>query len=207
MFKFFVLALTIVFASAKLGGDIADSVKTVANFRCLKQHLSFLIFRAYRSLGSVDPTAIPNIQHAYAAGFRDIDIYIFPCFKCGNPRGQVRTTVNALKGQPYHWIWLDVERHRWGSKEANRRFLAEMFDEAPKHGKPVGIYTSSAEWSRVVGNDWSAGAKFKLWWPRWNKKQTLRDFQPFAGWRSCYIKQYFNERKACNIEFDCNYKQ
>lgn len=39
--------------------------------------------------------------------------YIFPCFKCGNPAGQVRDTVNTLKNQgadfgmvglsPLHW--------------------------------------------------------------------------------------------------------
>jgi len=206
MVKFLVLVLTIALTGAKLGGDIADSEKTVDDFKCLKDHISFLIFRAYRSIGSVDPTAVPNIKNAKAAGYDDIGAYIFPCFKCGDPKGQVIATVTALKTVPYNELWIDVERHQWGTKEANRAFLSAMFDEAPKHGKPVGIYTSSAEWSVVVGNDWTAGAKFKLWWARWDNKQTLDNFQPFAGWTSCYIKQYSDEVRKCNIEYDCNYK-
>lgn len=208
MLKYLLIALVVIFTSAKEGGDIAISTRTVDNFKCLKQHgISFVIFRGFRSYGAVDPYVILNIKNAHAAGYSDIDVYVFPCLKCGDPRGQIRKMVNALKGLPYNSIWLDVERFQWKNKEANRKFLAEMFDEAPKHGKPVGIYTNSVEWNAVVGNDWTQGARFRLWWAHWDKKATLDNFQPFAGWKQCFIKQYFSERTVCNIEYDCNFKK
>jgi len=40
--------------------------------------------------GEVDPNASGNIGNARAAGIPYVDVYMFPCPKCGNPSGQVK---------------------------------------------------------------------------------------------------------------------
>lgn len=39
-----------------------------------------------------------------------MDAYIFPCFSCGNPRGQMNATVSTLRngGAEFGMIWLDI---------------------------------------------------------------------------------------------------
>ena len=53
------------------------------DFECLKNAgYGFLIVRGYRSYGSPDPEAIHTIANARQAGFKYIDVYMFPCPKC-----------------------------------------------------------------------------------------------------------------------------
>ena len=206
--RFLFLSLSIAIVSGLLGIDASAGPFSPDSFACLKkQNLTYAIFRAYRSTGIVDPAVVANIKNAHAGGINDVDVYIFPCFKCGKPKMQIINTVNALKGQNYNRIWIDVERREWGSKADNRKFLTEIFEEAPKHGKPVGIYTSESEWSVIVGNDWTAGSKFPLWWPRWNNNPTLDDFKPFAGWTKIVMKQYIDNKTTCKINYDMNFKR
>lgn len=207
--KIVFIALTIAFVSAKFGFDASAGPFNVASMTCMKNNgFTFAIFRGYRSYGVVDPNVRTNVINANAGGIRDVDIYIYPCSKCGNPRSQVIATVKALAGAAYNRIWIDVERYGWdlNKKSFNRQFLAEMFDEATKHGKKSGIYTSSAEWGPIVGNDWTVGSKYSLWWARWDNKATLSNFQPFAGWRSCFMKQFESDRTACGVSYDRNFK-
>jgi len=203
----FILVLTV---TAKFGFDASAGPFTADSMKCMKENnYVYAIFRAHQQIGRVDPNAVANVKAALAGGIDDVDVYIYPCVKCNDPKEQVIRTVNALKGLNYRRIWLDIERQGWNldTKEANRRFVSDMFEEAPKHGKVVGVYTSSAEWSQIVGNDWTAGAKFPLWWPRWDAKPTLDNFQPFAGWNACVMKQYDHNKNLCGVNFDPNYKQ
>ena len=54
------------------------------DFKCLKDDgYEFVIVRGYRSTGEPDPDAIHTIANARDAGFEYIDVYMFPCPKCG----------------------------------------------------------------------------------------------------------------------------
>ena len=103
--------------STKTGGTFGVDLSTAfskSNFECLKgQGFDFAIIRAYQStgkltfintgstnpvsayflllffVGQTDPNAKYNIENARAAGISNIDVYMFPCPKCGNPSGQV----------------------------------------------------------------------------------------------------------------------
>ena len=69
-------------ADATLGLDLSTSTSKTA-FSCLKsQGYEFVIVRAYRSSGSPDSAASSTIYNAKAAGFNNIDVYMFPCPKC-----------------------------------------------------------------------------------------------------------------------------
>ena len=67
---------------ATIGLDVSTLVYP-KDFECLKNAgYEFLIVRGYRSYGSPDPDAIHTIANARQAGFKYIDVYMFPCPKC-----------------------------------------------------------------------------------------------------------------------------
>ena len=68
---------------ATMGIDVSTLVYP-KDFECLKNAgYEFLIVRGYRSIGSPDPNAIHTIANAREAGFKYVDVYMFPCPKCG----------------------------------------------------------------------------------------------------------------------------
>ena len=69
-------------ADSTLGVDISTSTSKTA-FSCLKNEgYEFVIVRAYHSNGEPDRAAPVTISNAEAAGFRYVDVYMFPCPKC-----------------------------------------------------------------------------------------------------------------------------
>jgi hypothetical protein len=49
-------------------------------WQCLKSNgYSFAIPRAYKSSGTVDSNVNVNVKNARDAGFKNVDIYMFPC--------------------------------------------------------------------------------------------------------------------------------
>jgi len=77
------------------------------------------LHRAWRSYGAFDPSVVQSIANLKTAGFKTIDVYMFPCFKCGNPAGQVNKTLDGLAsaGARFGTLWLDIEGSGvyWGS--------------------------------------------------------------------------------------------
>uniref|UniRef100_A0A914LYT8 Hyaluronoglucosaminidase n=1 Tax=Meloidogyne incognita TaxID=6306 RepID=A0A914LYT8_MELIC len=59
------------------------ALTSIDKFKCLKEKLSvkFVIVRASRSNGYFDDNAVANIENAWAAGIKEVDIYIWPCVK------------------------------------------------------------------------------------------------------------------------------
>ena len=207
MIKVFFVFFAAALVSASIGFDASSGPFKTNSMSCLKNNgYSFAIFRGYRSYGVVDPNAVKNINAAHAGGINDVGAYIFPCVKCGNPAKQIVDMVNGLKGASYSWIWIDIEQLNWSSNKAtNRKFVQGMMDEAPKHGKSVGIYTNSNGWNTIVGNDWTNGSKFPLWWAYWDRK-AIMNFKPFAGWKTAKIKQFDNDKTICDVGLDKNFK-
>ena len=69
--------------SATKGIDVSTLVYSTG-FKCLKgDGYDFLIVRGYRSTGKPDTNAIHTIANAREAGFKYIDVYMFPCPRCG----------------------------------------------------------------------------------------------------------------------------
>lgn len=83
VYAFLLLALSSWYsADATKGLDVSTLVYP-KDFECLKDAgYEFLIVRGYRSYGSPDPDAIHTIANARQAGFKYIDVYMFPCPKC-----------------------------------------------------------------------------------------------------------------------------
>ena len=117
------VALLFVSAFADYGVDISGGVDS-GSFGCMVSNgYTFTIVRGYCSYGDVDPNAVSNIQNAYAGGMSHVDAYLFPCFSCGNPAGQVDALVGAIAGTGYGMIWLDIEVYQWGDTSDNINFI------------------------------------------------------------------------------------
>ena len=67
---------------ARVDGIDVSSLVSIDSFKCLRNlGYDFLIVRAYRNRrqGEPDRNAPQTLANAKAAGFRDIDVYMFPC--------------------------------------------------------------------------------------------------------------------------------
>ena len=106
-----VLALAAAPSHATLGVDVAYNYP-LSGWSCLRSNgYQFAIVRCYQSLGHVDAQCAPSVQKAWSAGFKNVDLYVFPCPKCGNATGQIQSLYDYVKAQNvnYGLIWLDIE--------------------------------------------------------------------------------------------------
>jgi hypothetical protein len=199
---------------ATTGVDVSQGVST-SEWECLKSPggqgpVEFAIVRSFRSTGSVDPAAVGTIKAARAAGVPYVDGYIFPCFSCGNPTGQVSETKNNLDSSyaKYDMLWYDIEPYAWSSDLAsNQAFIKAMVDEGIALGIKAGVYSNWNSWQEIVGSSWSypASKGLPIWYPHYDGSQSFSDFVPFGGWKTPLIKQYLGDKSSCGVGIDYNY--
>jgi hypothetical protein len=119
-----------------------------------------------------------------------VDGYIFPCYSCGNPAGQMDAAISGLAaagvkhmpipqnetreslaaksnetlGATYGMLWIDVEGTQYWSTStsSNVAFLNDMVAEGVKKGISLGIYTSNSQWSPITGG-YTGLSKYPLW--------------------------------------------
>ncbi|KAE9546251.1 hypothetical protein FO519_010537, partial [Halicephalobus sp. NKZ332] len=182
-----------------------------SGFKCLWDHsYRFFVARVYRSTGAYDTTGIQNIKNARAAGWKDVDGYIFPCLSssCPSAKTQVANTVNELhaKGAQFGMIWLDIEKLAWpADHNHNRQFITDMMQELDALKVNYGIYTNNYMWGSIVG-DWSGGSHRPLWWADYNGHQDYSGFKAFGGWSKPSIHQYSGSVNGpCGVNMDQNW--
>ncbi len=116
-------------AIATVGVDVSQRTP-LSSWQCAKSNgYNFAVVRVYCSSGHTDSNGPANIQDAWNAGIAHVDGYIFPCFSCGNPAGQMDATINYLAqhvtiegldgaksdnstlttGVKVGMLWLDIE--------------------------------------------------------------------------------------------------
>eukprot|EP00933_Yihiella_yeosuensis_P045095 TRINITY_DN4040_c0_g2_i1.p1 TRINITY_DN4040_c0_g2~~TRINITY_DN4040_c0_g2_i1.p1 ORF type:complete len:257 (-),score=8.12 TRINITY_DN4040_c0_g2_i1:168-938(-) len=175
--------------------------------KCIRgKGYKFAIPRGYRSSGSIDPNVVNNVKNAWSAGFKNVDVYIFPCPRCGNGAGQVKTLASYLKkhGVKYGMMWLDIEGTQyWGSQANNRKFFESMLSGARAAGVKIGIYSSMYQWNPIMGS-YSKGAKYPLWYAHYDRSASFSDFRSFGGWSRPAIKQYIGDTTVCSSGVDVN---
>ena len=193
--------------SCGLGVDVgAPGGQKLPDFNCVKASgRDFAIIRGYRSYGIVDANATVNIKNALAAGL-EVDVYLFPCVPCNNPKEQVDDLVKALIDLNYGRIWVDVEVYKWFSDlNKNREFVKDMLERIVFHGKKGGIYTPVGSYEKVVGKGWNYASQFPLWLGVWDDIDRIDYYQPFAGWYKPAIKQYSLWPNICGMRLNLNY--
>ena len=112
----FVLALVLTVAlSVHFGVDLSVATDQ-ATFKCLQQEheTSFVIVRAFRSLGAVDVNAGNTIVAASNAGITNIAAYVFPCIQtsayavnnnitCPSAEDQIDLTIKELASKSVYF--------------------------------------------------------------------------------------------------------
>jgi len=194
-------------AFATVAIDISEPA-TYWNFQCMFQmDIELAVVRAWRSTGEPDINAPLNICNAETVGLV-VDVYMFPCYECGNAQQQVRDTVNFLnKSKPgFDVFWFDIEAPElWSSDPANNSlFMQNLIDEGTSQGLFLGIYTSVDAWSAIMG-DYDGGAPYPLWYPGYDNTTSFSDFQPFGGWKVPTMKQYTPNASVCGTSVDMNW--
>ena len=101
---------------------------TPAGWTCLRNNgFSFGIVRAYQSFGQPDSRAAATVANAWAGGMAHVDVYMFPCPRCGKSAAtQVDELVHYLRsnGVRYGMVWLDIEgAGYWRDQGFNRYVL------------------------------------------------------------------------------------
>ena len=178
-----------------------DSVECLYN-----NSYRFAIIRGYLSRGSVDPNIVANLKDAWDGGMKYVDVYIFPCVPCGNPKGQIDTLLKGLENSKYERIWIDVEPLDWKKDMAeNQKFILDMIDELEAKNKTIGIYTNLDSWRSIVGVDWNGTQNYTLWYGHHDNNASFSDFSPFGGWTDPMIKQYTVDAKECNVSIGLDY--
>lgn len=80
----------------------------VVCFFFLLNHHSFAIVRCYCSSGKVDSNCATSVSRCWEAGFSHVDVYMFPCYSCGDGGSQVETLYDYLVDNDvtYGEVWL-----------------------------------------------------------------------------------------------------
>jgi len=196
-----ILLLLLLYTHQSLGFD-HELLHNVSNLVCMKQAgYNYAIFRGYRSTGIFEPLIQQNLRNAEAAGIAHVDVYLFPCVSCLNPRVQVDTLVDGLKGYNYGMIWIDIEIRAWNDDFAtNQQFILDIVDQVKKRGVPVGVYTSYHNWENIVGINWEGIKEVPLWYAHWDRATNFNDFKPFGGWTKPVMKQYASDLSLCGMD-------
>ena len=62
-------------------------------------------------------------------------------------------------------LWLDIEGPTyWKDQAFNRQFFEQMVSTAVNNGIRLGIYTSNSQWSVIMGNSYTLGSRYPLWY-------------------------------------------
>jgi len=139
----------------------------------------------------------------------NVDVYMFPCYSCGNPAGQVAAAVNYLKSfnTKYGMFWFDIEGPGvyWsGNQAANAAFFEGLVNQAHAMGQTIGVYTSASQWIPIMGG-YTGGSAYPLWYANYDGQPNFGDFQPFSGWTKPNIKQYNGNIATCGAGIDENW--
>ena len=116
-FALLAVAFAVIAASAcaremTLGIDVAPGYPNQTVWDCLrKQGIEFVVVRCFRSTGVVDEWCTENVQRAWKAGLKSVDMYFFPCVKCGNATGQMTALKEHIDKDKLRFgrIFIDVE--------------------------------------------------------------------------------------------------
>jgi len=192
------------------GVDVSEPVST-SQFSCLNAaNLTFAIVRAWHSTGTPDTSCPGTVAAAWAGGLAHVDVYMFPCYSCGDPSGQVQQAISYLQQNSvdYGMFWLDIEGagEYWSNNEvANQNFFEALRDEVVASGATLGIYSSASQWGPIFGSGYTGGSGYPLWYAHYDGIPSFSDFESFGGWDAPNMKQFSDAGAKCGASYDINW--
>lgn len=164
--------------------------------------------------GIVDPNFAGSYKNAVAAGYKDIDTYIFPCTgttnECKPYDEQVKLLTDAIEAEEMTigTIWFDIEKDNicnpWDyGAEGNLAEAKKIVEALEASGKKWGVYSTPGEWSNVFGSyDVELAKDAPLWFATFDDAETLDMKTPFGGWTEAAGHQYTDQ--SSSGQFDLN---
>jgi len=207
----FCLCLFISSTQCTLGIDVSSAVSQ-SDFSCmLNDGYQFAVVRAWKSSCSVDANAANTIINALNAGFQHVDIYIFPSYSCSmSATAQVNAALDNLSsnGAKFGMAWIDIETGGGNSSpDAAMAWLNEALAAVVARGVNPGVYSSTYEWSQVMGSQ-NGPTQYPIWYAHYDNSASFNDWNngiAFGGWSSPAIKQYRGDVRVCGAGVDVNF--
>eukprot|EP01125_Pyxidicula_operculata_P000356 TRINITY_DN10403_c0_g1_i1.p1 TRINITY_DN10403_c0_g1~~TRINITY_DN10403_c0_g1_i1.p1 ORF type:complete len:217 (-),score=29.04 TRINITY_DN10403_c0_g1_i1:51-701(-) len=193
------------------GGVDVSAPVSQGSAGCLnsQDNYQWAVVRCWHSYGAPDSNVVQSVANFWAAGFSNVDVYMFPCFSCGDPAGQVTNAVKYLQSNSVNFttFWFDIEGAGtyWGpDPTANAQFFDTMMQTGSSLGINMGVYANWNSWPSIMGS-YSSASSLPLWYPHYDGSTDCSDFQSFNGWSSPTMKQYSESGNDCSLSgYDIN---
>jgi len=165
------------------------------------------IIRLYENGNATNATSTIQTAHGTST-----DVYIYPCFKCGDPEDQAKAACGAVSATYLSYLsrnWINVEnQYAWGNNPVeNMQFLMTFVkaveDKCSSPWPHTGIYTSLEDWNAITGSS-SGFAQYGLWYKSVDGQDNFDGFQPFGGWTNDTLvaKTYAVDVAMCAMYVD-----
>jgi len=175
---------------------------SASSFVCLRNMgYQFAVLQARRSSG-LNQYILGDIKNAWAAGFKYVDVYIFPTVNGNDPYNQVIQTLDFLGNARYNRVWLDIEGDWPSNTTRNAWFVGELIRAVEDRGKIVGMYATRT-WKTIFG-DYSV-SHYPLWYAHYDGDPSFQDFSSYGGWDRPRVKQYMGTTSMCKTQIDQNW--
>jgi len=170
--------------------------------------------------GEIDQNFTMKVDDARAAGAKDVDLYLRPCYKDLFPYSECRHTATeqvqnlygaiVMNNVKYRYLWLDIDEVVWAkTRLENVQYMEELLNATSRIFKDqfIGIKTSSYGWEKHLGR-WKGGCKYRLWWKEWDNFPSFDNFEQFGGWKKPFMKEFTASKDFCGIDMvDVSYTE
>lgn len=173
---------------------------TQDQFKCLimTANTSFVIIRAYRSLGAVDDAAPESAKNAHAAGIFNIGAYIFPCIAssnysithnitCESPSKQFQDTIDFLESNGL-FIFRQNENQsiKLNKKVVINRVWLDVEDEQPNIYYDVNSTINDLFLTEMVSEAHKQGIQIGIYTTKTYWSQIMNDTTSFSAYPLWY---------------------
>jgi len=210
----FVLLLVVAAVEAAKGLDVSSSFPQKAWDCIVGRGYEFAIVRCYRSLNIVDDNCAESVARAWAAGMKHVDLYMFPCPKCGDYEGQVKKLDDHIRSHniTYGQIWIDIEGadKYWHSDKSKNREIFNALCQAATDTfgtRFAGLYVSHHSWKNILGLDYKEWGNLKVWYAYWDKEPGMGHWEPYGSFTKPTMHQYSGDYKECDMKFDRDWNE
>ncbi|MCJ1478966.1 hypothetical protein MMC13_007650 [Lambiella insularis] len=203
-----------------------STAKDAAFFTCLKKTHDKVAIKGYGQAcgvgGAVNKNFVTSYTNAAAAGFTNIDAYLYPCTgtqkkgrpKCKEPATQLAEFEAAIAGagMNINYRWFDVEPvdpgaacNAWNLGMAENLALAQNWTALLRDsGNTWGIYGNGNQWTRMFASRTTdIGSDLPLWAVQADQKPGVSTVTTFmGGWTSAVGKQFSEQVTVCGSGVD-----
>ena len=175
----------------------------VSTLKCFRDHgFEYMVQECWResNFGSFWEACVDNVANAWAAGFRDVGVYLYPN-RQADPFAQAAQLAGNLTSRNVRFgqVMLDVEGADWYdySQEDNQAYVLGLREgleaSLPQEGWQLTVY-SSRKWIDYFGTDFAAFGDTPLIYAHYDNVPSSYDwdFDPYGGWARAAGKQFFD---------------